>query len=511
VVAHRYDADLERRDGGRQHDALVVIALLNGSADDARHADTVAAHFHDLALAVLIQEGAVERLGVFAAQLEDVADFDAAADVENPLAVRRGISGNDVADVDDRRLWQVAAEIDAAQVVAGFIGATDEIGQVGDAAIGKNEHLVPVDADRPDEARLAAEALDDLFVGGKAERAECVDLACLDFVQFMIAAQQKQGEGLAAVLLLADHGDRLDNAVERHGEELGDIGTGHLARGVDLFHGQRGSGARCARRQCFGKFDVGGIVRGRAEGDVVFARVGQHVELMRAGTADRAGVGRHGTEFQAEAGEDAAVGRVHVAVFALQILEGAVEGVTVLHQELATAHDAEARADFVAELALDLVEVDWQLAVALDVASYDIGDDFLVRRADHEVPLVAVLEAQQLRSIAGAAPGFFPQLERLDRGHQQLQGASGIHFLAHDVLDLAQHAQTQRHPSVDAGGCPFDVAGPQHQFLADDFGIGRGFLESGEKELRGAHGMLLNSLLNLHFTRPRFFACGPPL
>ena len=128
VVAHRYDADLERRDGGRQHDALVVIALLNGSADDARHADTVAAHFHDLALAVLIQEGAVERLGVFAAQLEDVADFDAAADVENPLAVRRGISGNDVADVDDRRLWQVAAEIDAAQVVAGFIGATDEIG-----------------------------------------------------------------------------------------------------------------------------------------------------------------------------------------------------------------------------------------------------------------------------------------------------------------------------------------------------------------------------------------------
>jgi hypothetical protein len=38
-----------------------------------------------------------------------------------------------------------------------------------------------------------------------------------------------------------------------------------------------------------------------------------------------------------------------------------MEAVGVLHQELARAHDAEARPDLVAELGLDLVVVDRQL------------------------------------------------------------------------------------------------------------------------------------------------------
>jgi hypothetical protein len=41
-----------------------------------------------------------------------------------------------------------------------------------------------------------------------------------------------------------------------------------------------------------------------------------------------------------------------------------VERIGVLHQEFARAHHAEARADLVAELGLDLVEVDRQLLVA---------------------------------------------------------------------------------------------------------------------------------------------------
>jgi hypothetical protein len=94
--------------------------------------------------------------------------------------------------------------------------------------------------------------------------------------------------------------------------------------------------------QRFGQFDVGGVIGVRAEGDVVFAGIGQHVKFMRAGAADRAGVGRNGTEFQAKARENPAVSVVHVAVFALQIFERGMERVAVLHQELAAAHDAEA-------------------------------------------------------------------------------------------------------------------------------------------------------------------------
>jgi len=188
-----------------------------------------------------------------------------------------------------------------------------------------------------------------------------------------------------------------------------------------------------------------------------------------------------------------------------------MEGIAVLHQELAAAHDAEARTDLVAELGLDLVQVQRQLAVALDVATDDVGDHFLVRRADHEIALVAILEAQQLRAVLLAATGLLPQLEGLDCRHQQLKGAGLVHLVADDVLDLAQHAQAKRHPGVNAGGRALDEAGAQHQFLADDLGVGGGFLESGEKELRSAHGMLLNSLLKGHFTPCTSFACGGAL
>ena len=79
------------------------------------------------------------------------------------------------------------------------------------------------------------------------------------------------------------------------------------------------------------------------------------------------------------------------------------------------AHHAETRADLVAELGLDLVEVHRQLAVALQLAARDVGDDFLVRRPGDEIALVPVLDAQQLRAVLGPAAGFLPELGRLQR------------------------------------------------------------------------------------------------
>jgi hypothetical protein len=85
------------------------------------------------------------------------------------------------------------------------------------------------------------------------------------------------------------------------------------------------------------------------------------VEFVRTGTADGAVVGCHGAEFQAEAGEDAHVGVIHGLVRLLQAIDIAVEGVGILHREFAAAHQAEARAALVAELGLDVIEVDGKL------------------------------------------------------------------------------------------------------------------------------------------------------
>ena len=186
------------------------------------------------------------------------------------------------------------------------------------------------------------------------------------------------------------------------------------------------------------------------------------MELVRARAADRAGVGRDGAKAQAEPGEDARVGVVHVAVLALEVREVGMERVAVLHQELARAHDPEAGADLVAELDVHLIEVHRQLAIALDLASRDVRDHLLVRRAEQEIALVAVLDLEQLRAECFPAPGFLPQLGGNDAGHLQLERPGAVHLLAHHRLHFAQHAQPERHPGVEAGAEPPDQAGPQH-------------------------------------------------
>jgi len=71
-----------------------------------------------------------------------------------------------------------------------------------------------------------------------------------------------------------------------------------------------------------------------------------------------------------------------------------VEGIGVLHQELAGSHDAESGPNLVAEFELDLIEIDRQLLVAAQFPPRDVGDHFLVRGAVGEVARMPVLEAQ---------------------------------------------------------------------------------------------------------------------
>ena len=87
--------------------------------------------------------------------------------------------------------------------------------------------------------------------------------------------------------------------------------------------------------------------------------------------ADRARRRLHRHRLDAHPLEGAQIGE-HLRVIAVPragLVE--VEAVGVLHQELAAAHHAEAGADLVAELPLDMVERARQVAVALDVVAED--------------------------------------------------------------------------------------------------------------------------------------------
>ena len=229
------------------------------------------------------------------------------------------------------------------------------------------------------------------------------------------------------------------------------------------------------------------LLEGLVVEDLALARRGQDLELVAHVAADRAGLGLHRHRGEAHPVEGSEIGQEHQVVAALGALMVEIEGIGVLHQELAAAHDAEARADLVPELPLDVVEIERQLTVAVDVAPEDVGDDLLVRRAEEHVALLTVPDAQHLLAVGLVPPALPPEIRRLDRRHQDLDGPGRVHLLPHDLLDLLQHGEAERQPAVDASRELLDHAGPQHELVRDDLGLGRRLLEDGQEVAGEAH------------------------
>ena len=330
----------------------------------------------------------------------------------------------------------------------------------------------------PEKSGGAIEEGTNFVFARKAEIGQPRQFADLDFVQAMVAANQQDDQ-----LFCGDDGEQLDRALQWYAKQGGHGFAGGLAGRRYVEHGFAGGWSRRCGHNGFRQFHIGGVIRVRAKRERIFARIRQHMKFMRAAAADGAGVCGDRAELQTEAGKNAGVRFVHHAVGLFQAFKAAVEGIGILHDELARAHHAETRTDFVAELGLDLVEVQRQLAVALHFAPRDVGDDLLMRGAEAEQVVVPVLDLQHLRAEHIPASGFLPQFGGLHGGHQQLDTAAPVHLFAHDRFDFAQYAQAQGHPGVQAAGEFADVARAQHQAVAGQFGFGRGFLESGNKKL----------------------------
>ena len=164
-----------------------------------------------------------------------------------------------------------------------------------------------------------------------------------------------------------------------------------------------------------------------------------------------------------------------------------VERVRILHEEFTAAHQAEARAHLVAEFPLDVIEIERQILVRLHVGAEDLGDHFLVGRPVEHVALVAVLDAQHLLAVGVVAPALAPQVGRLDRRHEKLDGAGAVLLLAHDLDDLLQDAEAERQEGIDAGRLLAHHAGAQHQPVRDDLRLFRGLTQDRQEIAGQAH------------------------
>ena len=448
--------------------------LLDDGSQGAGHAHAVATHDERLLLAVLVHEGGVHGTRVLVAELEHLRDLDAARTLELHAALRAAVAGLDGDDIGPLVDLEVLAKLRAHVVITVLVCADDPLRHRLQAVCRDDEGVLG-QADRAHGALVQAVGFH-ILIGEDGETAG--GTGSLLLVHLMIAGDEQHDE-LALVVLA---GERLHGGGFRDAQELGELGDGvHAGRGHLLHLGHivdRGASQALAHLVACGVTAIAVHERG-------LAGLGKRMELAGDRAADLAGIGLHGAELKAATRADALVGRVHPVVLLLQRFLRVMEAVAVLHDELAAAQQAEARTDLVAELRLDLVHVQRQLLVGAQLGAHERGDELLMGGAEAELMVVTVVEAHALGTVCIGAAGLLPQLLGLEHGHADLLGAACVHLLAHDVLDLGQHALAQGQKRVDAGSGLADEAGAQQQLMAGDLGISGIFLERGS--VQGAH------------------------
>ncbi len=231
-----------------------------------------------------------------------------------------------------------------------------------------------------------------------------------------------------------------------------------------------------------------------AEHDPILPRGARCHVLVRAAAAHHPDVALDAVEAQAGALHDAIVG-AHLALVA-RIHPGgvAVEGVGVLHHELARAQHPGARTGLVALLDLEVIDGERQVAVGAHEVGDVEGDRLLVGHREHELGALAVGELEQLLDLD--APRLAPRLGRLQHRHQHLLRADRVHLLADDRHHPLVHPPPGGQPRPHAGSHLAHQTGAHHQLVRDRLGVGRSLLLGGEQILGEAgHGWHVRGII----------------
>ena len=104
----------------------------------------------------------------------------------------------------------------------------------------------------------------------------------------------------------------------------------------------------------------------------------------------------------------AQIGDEHLVVGMPRAGSVEIEAVGVLHQELAPAHHTKARPHLVAEFPLDVIEDLWQVAIAPDRGTDNLGYLFFIGRAVQHLALVPIADAEHFLAVVVVTPALPP-------------------------------------------------------------------------------------------------------
>ena len=326
------------------------------------------------------------------------------------------------------------------------------------------------------------------------------DMLGLTVVELVVA----RNNGHDRLALCVDECQRLAHAVLGEAKELSNSFDGAHARSLDL--GERTvAGALSHDDLGACRLVIGSKAAIVAVDQRSLTGVGQSHVLDGGVAADLAGVGDNGQSLDVAALADVGVGLLHLVVLLLQTLLRGREAVGVLHDELATAHQAKAGTELVAELVLNVVQVDGQLFVGAQLIAHQGRDGLLVGGTQDELATMTVVKAHKLLAIGVDAAGLAPQLGVDHDRHHKLLGAGSVHLVAHDVLDLTDRAPGKRQVGIQAGGLLADHAGTEQQAVTGELSVRRILFKRRRIELRhihcSGHLFLLNKLVDLGHKR----------
>ena len=160
-----------------------------------------------------------------------------------------------------------------------------------------------------------------------------------------------------------------------------------------------------------------------------------------------------------------------------------IEGIAVLHDELAHSQQTRPRPGLVAELGLNLIPDLRQLLIAAQFLARDVGHHLFMGHAQSQPCALAVLEAEHILAHAGPTPALFPEFARMERRQQEFL-TDRVHLLPDDGDDLVQRSLAEEKIAVNTGAQRPYVTGPQQKLMAGGLCIRRCFPQSRNKKLR---------------------------
>ena len=197
------------------------MVLLDGRRHNPGDPDSVAAHFHERGFAIFIEKCGFQGFRILRAEIEHVANFDAALDRERAIARRREIALDHVAQICDQcGFGKVPSPVHTNEVGVFVVCATHEIVHVRDGTVCDDGDR-PNGGDWAEISRLAAEMFGDLFLGGEpVSFVQPRHLARLDLVEFVIPADEEKPDPDLARFRLGRQHQRLDRLGERNAQLL---------------------------------------------------------------------------------------------------------------------------------------------------------------------------------------------------------------------------------------------------------------------------------------------------